>query len=894
MKIRIAAMTAAAIVAATTAWTGDVSFTYKPTVKKTADKYTITFAVSAPTDVEVAILAGTNVVRHLAAGVLGGTNPSTGSGPAGAPPEPLKPGLAQELTWDGKDDFGHQVSGFRFQDGASSSLTPDTRLPAVASEAKAGHLTPDTPLRLRVRAGIGVKFGRYIGEDPCNFGSLESVVADEAGNVYIAGSRGDGNQMAMCLRVFDSEGRYLREIAPFPANLPPDAMKEIARWDAEANCWRPRNLRNLNPDFYGQPGGYWGNPAFSLVGVSKEGGLILTDGGRIFRLAGDGSVPGNSFAEGALWGKKGLPNTGGGPLHLKPSPDGKYLYLSGPFSSNTQYGHVADPAFPPGQVYRMEVGKGTMEPFVKLPTIGSRVDSGWTSKLISHPGNYTVPHGPIHGLAVDKDGNVFVADQDGQRVAVFDSAGQELGKMDVPYPDIVAVHPRSGAVYVVTKEIKGYQQYKKTLVKFSGYKDAKQEAILDLGTDPTAMPQMALAAGGKTTVLWISGVRGGLLTVEDKGAALEPVKNQFSPRSDVPRDWERLAVDYNRDEIYISNGCVNFWRYNGQTGEGDVLKKDGKPFNGTDLAVGGDGLLYVRSGGSFSGPLERLTRDLAPAPYEATGTHVLSPYIYSRMGNGMAERGLGVGLNGNVYLSFMYKWVAYALGGFGSDGKPLEGKYLKETYPAEKPEERKKYAPGMNGAILGPLPDMNGGVRVDTKGDIYVGLYHRPKGFTPPKGFEKDQGYRVTVGSVVKFPAAGGAVPADALRVYPGLAPFSSAMEGFGGNSCCVCRVPRFDIDRYNRVIMPNAMTSSVLLYDNAGNLIIEFGKYGNFDSLFVNGNTDAGKQGKPTVAAPEIPLAWPTGAGFSENAFYVLDTYNRRAVRVDLTYKTEESCEVK
>jgi hypothetical protein len=324
------------------------------------------------------------------------------------------------------------------------------------------------------------------------------------------------------------------------------------------------------------------------------------------------------------------------------------------------------------------------------------------------------------------------------------------------------------------------------------------------------------------------------------------------------------------------------------------LKKGNQPFYGTDLAVGADGLLYVRSGNSFSGPLERYTRDLEPAPYPATGTHVLTPYIYSRMGNGMAERGLGVGANGNVYLSFMYKWVAYALGGFGADGKPLEGKYLKDVYPAETPEERKRYAPGMNGAILGPLPNMNGGVRVDMKGDIYLGLYVRPKGFTPPQGFEKDQGYRVSVGSVVKFAAAGGAVPEDALCYYPGLAPFSSALEAFGGNSCCVCRVPRFDIDRYDRVVLPNAMTCSVLLYDNAGNLILEFGKYGSFDSLYVNPNTAQGKAGKPTIATPEIPMAWPTGAGFTENALYVLDTYNRRVLRAELTWKAEEVVAVK
>ena len=128
------------------------------------------------------------------------------------------------------------------------------------------------------------------------------------------------------------------------------------------------------------------------------------------------------------------------------------------------------------------------------------------------------------------------------------------------------------------------------------------------------------------------------------------------------------------------------------------------------------------------------------------------------------------------------------------------------------------------------------------------------------------------------------------MQAYVGLAPFSSTAEAFGGNTCCVCRVPRFDLDRYGRLVLPNAMTNSVLLYDNAGNLILEFGKYGNFDSQFVRpGSPDT----RPLVAVPEIPMTWPTGAGFSEKHIYVNDTYSRRALRVDLQYAAEAVCDI-
>jgi hypothetical protein len=133
-------------------------------------------------------------------------------------------------------------------------------------------------------------------------------------------------------------------------------------------------------------------------------------------------------------------------------------------------------------------------------------------------------------------------------------------------------------------------------------------------------------------------------------------------------------------------------------------------------------------------------------------------------------------------------------------------------------------------------------------------------------------------------------VAEGAVAIYPGMGPLSGNGWG-GGSSCCVCRVPRFGVDRYGRLVMPNAVSNSILVMDNAGNVILEFGKYGNFDSQFVNPRMEAGKSGKPTVAVPEIPLAWPTGADWSENHIYLNDTYNRRAVRVDKTFDLEATC---
>ena len=116
------------------------TFTQRPTVSKQGAGATVTFAVSENTDVEVAILdARSKIVRHLAAGMLGGKTP---------PPPPLKAGLSQNLVWDGKDDYGEKARG--------------------------------GPFKVRVRAGMGAKLERIVGGDPYAYYSRDMGQGDHA------------------------------------------------------------------------------------------------------------------------------------------------------------------------------------------------------------------------------------------------------------------------------------------------------------------------------------------------------------------------------------------------------------------------------------------------------------------------------------------------------------------------------------------------------------------------------------------------------------------------------------------------------------------------------------------------------------------------------------------
>ncbi|MHC4915671.1 MAG: hypothetical protein ACYTGB_09280 [Planctomycetota bacterium] len=888
-------------------------FTSKPVAKRAngpsagagQGKVKIAFTVSAPTDVEVAILdAKGKVFRHLAAGVLGGKYP---------PPPPLVAGLSQSIEWDGKDDYGKLV------------LAPGTRHPA--------------PLRVRVRAGMGFRPGRFIGGDPYRQGTVESVACDERGHLYVLGDRGLRSQNMKTLRVFDGQGRYLRTVMPFPADLPPDSMKDIARWDDASKTFLPRNLRALNPEFYKHQRSMKSGGNLRMLSASAKSGVILTDGACLYRLGVKGNVPGGSF----LWKRlAGCTNTGrnrkGGPVHVALSPDMKHAYLSGPWSAKTSAGDKYDPKWPPGRVYRLELeGNGSgWKPFVTVPVAHKEgVGGAWAAKR-QNPKNYSSKHGPLHGLAVDGKGRVYVADRENDRVAVFDPSGKQIGEIAVKYPDLVGVHPKTGAIYVFTKDCVGYGRYRNSLVKFPGFaKGTKAAAEYKFTGKGLGLGSMAISTGGKNTVVWVNRRQ-----FEDLGGKLQPVELKGAATPDEgPESFTRIAVDYDRDEIYVNDGCQGTWRYDGREGRPTALK-----LKILDLVVGRDGLLYARVGSTFkspaySGALMRFTRELKAAPYPETGSHVLSKYIYGMMGVGMPERGIGVGADGKVYVTSMFEWSKSAVTGYGPDGLALPGKYLEgkigpcgrtgEKGFAVQPKE-------LTGAVIGPIPLGNGGLRVDLAGNIYLGASQSwPVGVARPPQFAKDHLYRHTSGSVLKFPPQGGyfafsnvkkpstrketgyiagfglsprmPVPAGAegieleqnrfvvgaVKAYPGIGPYSS-LSSEVRESGCSCRIPRFDIDRYGRLALPNAVANWVRIVDNSGNEILRVGKYGNFDSRFVNPNTDEGKAGKPTVAKPEIPLAWPTGAGFSEKHLYILDAYSRRVVRADAVWAAEESCELK
>ena len=298
---------------------------------------------------------------------------------------------------------------------------------------------------------MSFKFGRFIGQDPYFLGGSNGMVVGDDGNLYAldAGIKTLGDEAAATLRVFSPEGKYLKTLMPFPANLPPGAMKDVARWDETAKTWRPRNESDMFAEFYRTRARFTELPLHFQHPVASRLQEDRHHPGRarfgaVYRLDLQGGVPGKKLATGV----RGWPENFGKALHNERgpefycvSPDGKYLYLSGPYPGRKPSANIQ-----PGSVWRTKLDGS--EPIVStFVVLASTPDGPW-----SKPGGKTAgDFGPVHGIAVDRKGNVYVCDREKNRVAVFDEGGKEIGEISAKNPDRVALHPRTGAIYVIRR-----------------------------------------------------------------------------------------------------------------------------------------------------------------------------------------------------------------------------------------------------------------------------------------------------------------------------------------------------------------------------------------------------------------------------------------------------------
>jgi len=865
---RVAALAMTIFLAAFAATCGsaaEVGFSDGPNVVQDGNGARITFAVSQPTDVEVAVLDGEGeVVRHLAAGVLGGENP---------PPPPLKPGLKQQLAWDGKDDDGRDVD--------------------------------QGPCRVRVRLGMRGEFERFLLYEPDAMPRVTALAPGPEGQLYVfyQDPTANGNQGGHKIRIIDRRGKFIRQILPFPADLPYEKVKATGAFQDEEGRLVPQlhNWHSLNfyPDTVLARGR--SASAFLCPVVDGRGRLYwVITGGRLCAIEADGAVAYNTFMSPPLFPDLEYP---GGRPALALSSDGKSLYVAGIYDGRW------DEAKPVPCVWRIDLDTRACEVFLGRPDQSGKEKD-----------RFTAPRG-----VAAAGGLLYVADPPANRIAVFKEADESLvGEMRVTLPHVVQVHPKTGAVYVCSyvpeEKPRGDGKCRirdANLLKFTSYKEA--EPVYEIALPATGLSpnggthRIALDASAAEPLLWVPGLPYArpdwgrrLSCYRDTGTAFERVEipEPENPWGAGPRD---LLVDRRRGDLYVKVRGEQWYQFDEATAELARLvqfpKNDGGPYSGAhgaNLGVDSAGNYLTHCWGEGRG-LMRWTHDLKPLNWEGMDTH-RTPWggMMTFQLNYMALRG------DDIYLI-----------------KAVKGPHHLEVYdPALKVKRRVVW-----NVRRGSTP------RVDARGNVFVTAPLRPldRDFTeffddklgPIPDYFRTLGadhywYTYMAGAIVKFPPQGGAfywietnrekvetegIP-DAIASKPkaeyhyfqggryphrvcqvqgaewvrfGYAPYS---ETYGaGTPVCMCEGTGYDVDGFGRVFYPNLFRFRVEVVDNHNNPITHFGRYGNQDS---------GPAGR--AKTPDVPLAWPTYVAASDNYVYVNDTVGMRVVRVKLTFAAEQT----
>lgn len=832
----------AAIAAVSEAPGGEAKFVAGPATKKSGDKTVVSFAVNVKTDVEVAILdARGKVVRHLAAGVLGGENP---------PPPPLKAGLSQSLEWDGKDDYGKPTTG-----------------PAA--------------LTVRVRAGMGVSLERVVGGDPYAFYSREMGQGDHAawritgleakpdGHVYVMGNA--NNYGPPAIRQYDAMGVYRRTVFPPPAGKP---VEDVKGWGVNVRADGTYTLRynDLSSPAMSTTliSATRGGCASLLPTADKDKLTLRSRDHRLMTLSTDGTLreyhPELAFADPPI-PKEGL----FGPFFSAHAPDGKSMYVSGLFTCDSRYGSVlavhTKGSWRDGQVWKVDLATRKAGVFFALDedkVIGDLVARG-SSPIADAKSN---PHATFHGVAVDADHHVLVCDRQNKRVVALDQDGKVIREIPVMYPDAIALHPKSKAMYVTTRVGNYHRKGELKLLKFNDWtKDGEPAVALPLCPVST-YPQNSFLAVCDTkgdVLVWVAYTTLPVRIYRDRGAALELVKDFYEAGPQRALDLQHITVDQKTEEVYVSDGFGSCFRISDWKAPRFVrcMKNEKNPLPAVSLAIDArNRRLYAHSHMSAVLRYKMEGQYFSPDPVGESGSNAVTPRICNdwRIGLGFGDRGLAVAPDGGLAT------LGAILNGKGDD---YTGYLHFFKADAAKTPWQPLYFKGFGKA-------RSGGIRLDLQGNLYVGKYEG-KPNDPPNGFEKDSNFIGSMGRIYKFTPTGSVESGNLFPTEPA-APAKIYDVRYGSIGPVFSRTPRFGVDGYGRIYYPTSLLPQVSVMDNEGNGILRFGTYGNRDSM-------GGLEGD-LVPTQDIPLAWPNSVDATDDYIYVGDLVNIRLLRIRKTFQ--------
>ncbi|MCX7590420.1 MAG: hypothetical protein N2255_02215, partial [Kiritimatiellae bacterium] len=606
--------------------------------------------------------------------------------------------MRQQIVWDGLDNYGRRVLPSAAHGKAEN----------VASSEFVG------PFKVRVRVGLNARLEKKLGRNPNALGTIMGMAVGSGGELYVLFAV-PGPASTRKLVVLDREGRYLRTIMPYSTKTPMERTESVGHlvvegqrlpivFSGHAMALYPLTLAMPRQTMSWNPKGHL--VAASATDSAYEFGLPR----HLLAFHPEGGAPaGVDFVGPELSVPVGLYRGLGRSLYhrfdnLACSPDGTFVYYTGG-DSTVGSDYYAQQSRHAVFRFRWDEDKkaGVEEPF-----FGVDCRPGDGEKYLNNP----------RGLAVDANGNLYICDRNNNRVVIVSPDAKFLSSFAVEDPEQIAVHLRSGEIYVLTRppphnflrkdhapmfpqeyqawrarararweKVKDQQQPPIRLLKFSPWKPGstpRQVFVVEKDVD-----LMTLHSTSTPTRLWVS-TKEGLERICDTGDTFKPDPIAVDRRALLIRPGHLVAdPEHNRILVFDS----------GQLKSVDMRTGEITPFlkGLQDLTRGADGTFYAIRGDK----LQKLDADGNLQPFSSEVTEV----SLGRFGpHGDPGRSLTVAPNGDLYLMRIAgeKGVQNRVDVYGPDGR------LKRA------------------ALIDGLGMGDAGIGVDTRGNVYVGVNVKP------------------------------------------------------------------------------------------------------------------------------------------------------------------------